>query len=264
MDLGLQGKRALVTGSTAGIGFAIARRLAAEGAHVWLSGRTQARVDAAIASIRAEHPEARLDGIAADVGAREGIEAMLRAAPDLDILVNNAAVFNPLPFEETSDEEWLRHLEVNLMSGVRLSRHHFPRMLAAGEGRIIFISSESAVQIPAEMIHYGVTKTAQAALARGLAERTVGTRVTVNTVLPGPTRSEGVETFLDSLAQQQGVDTAAVERDFFNTARPSSLLRRFETPDEIADIVAFVASARAAVINGAAVRADGGVIRSVF
>lgn len=264
MDLQLRGKRALVTGSTAGIGLAIARRLAAEGAEVWISGRTQERVDAAIAGIKAEIPEARLAGVAADVGTAAGAAAIAGAAPDLDVLVNNAGIFEPVEFEAITDEAWARIFEVNVMSGVRLSRHYLPRMLAANEGRIIFISSESAVQIPVEMIHYGVTKTAQAALARGLAERTAGTRVTVNTVMPGPTRSEGVEAFVGQLARAQGVDEATVERDFFKTARPTSLLRRFESTDEIADVVAFVASPRASAINGAAVRADGGMVRSVF
>jgi len=264
MDLELRGKRALVTGSTAGIGFAIARRLVAEGAHVWVSGRTAARVDAAIAALRAEVEGARVDGVAADVGTAEGVAAIVRAVPDLDVLVNNAGIFEPVPFEEISDEAWAHMIEVNVMSGVRLSRHYLPRMLAANEGRILFISSESGVQIPVEMIHYGVTKTAQAALARGLAERTVGTRVTVNTVLPGPTRSEGVGTFLAQLAQGRGVDEATIEREFFNNARPTSLLRRFSSADEIADVVAFVASPRASSINGAAVRAEGGIVRSVF
>ena len=264
MDLELQGKNALVTGSTAGIGFAIARRLAREGAHVWISGRTGARVEAAMASLQKELPGAALSGIPADVGTAEGVAAILAAVPDLDILVNNAAVFQPQPFAAIDDDAWRVTLDVNLMSGVRLSRHYLPRMLAAGAGRIVFISSESGVQIPSEMIDYGVSKTAQIALARGLAELTDGTGVTVNSVLPGPTRSEGAERFLGDLARQSGATEAEVERDFFKTARPTSLLRRFETIDEIANVVAFVVSPLASAINGAAVRADGGVVRSIL
>lgn len=264
MHLELHGKSALVTGSTAGIGLAIAQSLAREGVHVWVSGRTEARVEAAITSIRELLPEARLSGIPADVGTAAGVASIIAAIPQVDILVNNAGIFEPKPFEKIDDEAWHTMLEMNLMSGVRLSRHYLPQMIAAAAGRIIFISSESAVQIPAEMIHYGVSKTAQAALARGLAETTVGTRVTVNTVLPGPTRSEGVNRFLSQMASGRGVSEAEVERDFFLTTRPSSLLRRFESTDEIASVVTFLASPLSSSINGAAVRADGGLVRSVF
>jgi NAD(P)-dependent dehydrogenase (short-subunit alcohol dehydrogenase family) len=263
MDLGLQGKRALVSGSTAGIGLAIAAALAEEGAAVIVNGRTQARVDDAVRSIRARAPRAALEGVAADLSTAAGCGELLRRAGDLDVLVNNVGVFEARPFAEIGDPEWSRIIEVNVLSGVRLSRHHLPRMLARGQGRILFISSESALQIPAEMIHYGVTKTAQLALARGLAELTRGTGVTVNAILAGPTRSEGVGEFVASLARQQGVGQEQVERQFFQLARPSSLLQRFETPEEVAAFVAFVASERASGVNGAALRVDGGVVRAI-
>jgi NAD(P)-dependent dehydrogenase (short-subunit alcohol dehydrogenase family) len=263
MDLQLRGKRAFVSGSTAGIGLAIARELAAEGAEVIVNGRTAARVDAAIAAVRADAPDAEVRGVAADVGSAEGCARIVQAAPELDVLVNNAGIFEPRPFTEIPDADWLRFFEVNLLSGVRLARAYLPGMLARGWGRILFISSESALQIPAEMIHYGTTKTAQLAVARGLAEITAGTAVTVNAILPGPTRSEGVAEFVSGLAAQQRKSAAEVEQEFFRTARPSSLLQRFETPGEIASLVAFVASPRASGVNGAALRVDGGVVRSV-
>jgi NAD(P)-dependent dehydrogenase (short-subunit alcohol dehydrogenase family) len=209
-------------------------------------------------------PSADIRGVAADLGRIPGTEQVMMEVPDVDILVNNVGIFEPKPFTEITDADWLRMFEVNVMSGVRLSRHYLPRMLAAGWGRVIFISSESAVQIPSEMIHYGMTKTAQVAVARGLAELTAGTRVTVNSVLAGPTRSEGVETFIGQLAAAKGTSDADVEREFFETARPSSLLKRFEEPAEVAHVVAFVASPKASAINGAAVRAEGGVVQSLF
>ncbi len=263
MDLGLRGKSAVVTGSTAGIGLAIAAELAAEGARVVVNGRTQARVDAALRAIRARAPGAAASGVAADLGTAAGADAVLAAAPEVDVLVNNVGVFEARAFPEITDAEWTRILEVNVLSGVRLSRHHLPRMLARGRGRILFVSSESALQIPAEMIHYGVTKTAQLAVSRGLAELTRGTGVTVNAILAGPTRSEGVGQFVESLARHRGEPVAEVERDFFRNARPTSLLQRFETPEEIAALVAFVASERASGVNGAALRVDGGVVRAI-
>ena len=264
MDLQLRGLRALVTGSTAGIGHAIAVRLAMEGAEVVITGRTQARVDAAIAELCARVRDAVVRGVACDFGTPDGCARAIEAAPDLDILVNNVGMFTPRPFVELTDGDWMTAFTVNVMSGVILSRHHLPRMLAHKSGRIIFISSESAVQIPTEMIQYGVSKTAQAAVARGLAELTRSTGVTVNSVLAGPTRSEGVERFVGDLARGRGVDAAAVERDFFRSARPTSILQRFITPEEIANVVAFIASPLAAAVNGAAVRADGGVLKSTF
>jgi NAD(P)-dependent dehydrogenase (short-subunit alcohol dehydrogenase family) len=263
MDFGLRGKVAVISGSTAGIGLAIANALAEEGAKVVVNGRTEARVNAALEKIRQQHKSADIQGVAADLGTAGGVHAFVKQVPAADVLINNLGIFEPKPFAEIPDADWLRFFEVNVLSGVRLVRHYLPGMLKNNWGRIIFISSESAIQIPAEMIHYGMTKTAQIAVARGLAESVAGTGVTVNSVLPGPTASEGVEGFLDSLAKQRNVSTADIEKEFFKTARPSSLLKRFETPEEIAAIVAFVASAQSAAISGASVRAEGGVIRSI-
>jgi NAD(P)-dependent dehydrogenase (short-subunit alcohol dehydrogenase family) len=256
VDLQLDGKRALVTGSTAGIGFAIAEALVREGAAVIVNGRTKERVDQAIARL-----DGRAQGLAADLGTAQGAAEAIRRLPDVDILVNNLGIFEPVPFEKISDADWLRFFEVNVLSGVRLSRHYLPRMKARDWGRIVFISSESGIQIPAEMIHYGMTKTAQLAISRGLAETTAGTNVTVNSVLPGPTESEGVGDFLTKMSE--GSDRSTVEREFFKTARPSSLLRRFARPEEVAAMVVFVCSPLASATNGAALRADGGVVRSI-
>src|SRR2546430_14722844 len=263
MDLQLRGKRAVVTGSTAGIGLAIAIDLAREQANVVVNGRTQERVDAALARIRGEVREGRVEGVAADLGTAAGAQSLTGRVNDADILVNNVGIFESVPFEQIDDASWLRLFETNVLSGVRLSRHYFPRMLQRGSGRVIFISSESALQIPAEMIHYGVTKTAQLALARGLAELTAGTQVTVNSVLAGPTRSEGVGAFVEGLARQQNKDAAQVERDFLQQMRPSSLLQRFAEPAEVAHMVAFLASPLASATNGPALRVDGGVVRAI-
>jgi NAD(P)-dependent dehydrogenase (short-subunit alcohol dehydrogenase family) len=235
-----------------------------EGARVVVNGRTRERVDAAIEKIRRDVKGANLQGVACDFGAAEQIASFVKEAPDADILVNNVGIFDPKPFAEIPDSEWVRFFEVNVLSGVRLSRHYLPGMLKKNWGRIIFISSESGQQIPVEMIHYGMTKTAQVAVARGLAESVAGTGVTVNTVMPGPTASEGASGFLGNMAKSRGISRAQVEKEFFETARPSSLLKRFETPEEIASVVAFVASTQSAAINGAAVRAEGGVVRSIF
>lgn len=263
MDLGLRDKLAVVTGSTAGIGLAIATALAAECAKVVVNGRTQARVDAAVKTIQ-RVAGANLRGVAADLSTSAGVERFLRQVPAADVLINNLGIFEPKPFLEIPDADWVRFFEVNVLSGVRLARTYLPGMLKKNWGRIIFISSESAQNIPAEMIHYGMTKTAQVAIARGIAESVAGTGVTVNSVLPGPTASEGVGGFLESMAKQQNVSTAEMERQFFQSGRPSSLLKRFETPEEVAAVVAFVASTQAVAINGAAVRAEGGVVRSIF
>src|SRR5258706_227943 len=264
MDLGLRGKIAVVSGSTAGIGLAIAAALAAECAKVVVNGRTQSRVDAALKAIQQSVTGAELRGVAADLGTAAGVDAFLRQVPAADVLINNLGIFEPKPFLEIPDADWMRFFEVNVLSGVRLARAYLPGMLEKQWGRIIFISSESAQHIPAEMIHYGMTKTAQVAVARGLAESVAGTGVTVNSVLPGPTASEGVGGFLENMAKQQNVSTAEIEKQFFASVRPSSLLKRFETPEEIASVVAFVASTQAVAINGAAVRAEGGVVRSIF
>jgi len=263
MELGLAGKRTLITGSTAGIGFAAALGFAREGACVILNGRTEARVAAARARLLVAVPGAQVDTVAADLSTAAGAAAVTGAVPEVDVLVNNVGIFEPKPFEQIPEEDWLRFFETNVMSGVRLCRHYFPRMLAANAGRIVFVSSESALQIPAEMIHYGMTKTAQLAVARGLAEQTAGTRVTVNAVLPGPTLSEGVGQFVAELGRHQGVDAVTAEREFFTHARPTSLLRRFATPEEVANLIVYVASAAASATNGAALRVDGGVVRAI-
>lgn len=263
MQLHLENKSALVTGSTAGIGFAIALGLAREGARVVVNGRTSERVEAAITRIRDATPEAAISGVAADLAATQGVQTLIDQIPDIDILVNNVGIFEPKSFEEITDEDWLRFFEINVMSGVRLSRHYLPKMKAQDWGRIIFISSESGIHIPVEMIHYGVTKTAQLAVARGLAETTTGTRVTVNAVLPGPTKSEGVATFVEQMAQTKGIGMTEMEKQFFQTARPTSLLQRFITPEEVANLVVYACSPAAAATNGAALRVDGGVVRSI-
>ncbi|MGA9353754.1 MAG: SDR family NAD(P)-dependent oxidoreductase [Terriglobales bacterium] len=264
MDLKLGGKVALVTGSTAGIGFAIAESLAREGAHVYVNGRTQQRVDAALAEIRANAAGAKVDGIAADLSSAAGTEAIVAKLPAVDVLVNNVGMFDPKPFAEIPDADWFRFFEVNVMSGVRLSRHYLAGMLKKNWGRIIFISSESAVQIPAEMIHYAMTKTAQVAVARGIAESVAGTGVTVNSILAGPTASEGAGVFVEAMAKQQKKSKAEVEKDFFEHVRPSSLLKRFATVDEVAAMATYLAGEVSSATNGAAMRADGGVIRAIL
>jgi NAD(P)-dependent dehydrogenase (short-subunit alcohol dehydrogenase family) len=264
MDLQLTDKLALVTGSTAGIGFSIAQALAAEGARVILNGRTEVRTREAAARIRAVHPNAKLESLALDLSKADAVAETTRLYPEVSILVNNLGMYEPKPFEEISDADWNAIIETNFMSGVRLSRHYLPRMIFNDWGRVLFISSESAVNIPVEMIHYGVTKTMQIALARGLAETTVGTNVTVNSLLPGPTRSEGVEEFIEKMAQSQNVPKSRVEEDFFKNVRPSSLIKRFATCDEVAAMAAFLCSPLAAATNGAAVRVEGGVVRSIL
>ncbi len=263
MDLQLNAKRALVTGSTAGIGFAIASALAAEGAHVVLSGRTQARVDDALVRLRAACPQATVSGIAADLSTAAGVAQLLTACPEVDILVNNLGIFASVPFEAIDDSEWFRFFEVNVMSGVRLARHYLPQMKTRDWGRIIFISSESGVCPPAEMVHYGMTKSAQLSVSRGLAETCVGTRVTVNAVLPGPTRTEGVGEYFENLAKQQKVSFADIEKQLFASARPTSILKRLIEPAEIASTVAYLCSPLSAATNGAAIHAEGGVVRSL-
>ena len=264
MDLKLEGKQALVTGSTAGIGFAIAGALAKEGASVVVNGRTEQRVKAALKQLQPSGTRGKVEGFAANLGTAEGVQQAIARFPALDILVNNLGIFEVKPFEQISDDDWFRFFEINVLSGVRLSRHYLPGMKQRNWGRIVFISSESAVQIPAEMIHYGMTKTAQLAIARGLAETTAGTKVTVNTVLPGPTASEGVSKFVEQLAAEQQTDAASVEKGFFRGMRPTSLLQRFATPEEVAALVAFVCSPLSSATNGAALRADGGVVRSIL
>jgi len=264
MDLGLKDKRALVTGSTAGIGFATAEALAREGAQVIINGRAEERVGAAVSRLRAAlGAAARIEGIAADLSGAEGCARVIKAYPQLDVLVNNMGIFEPKAFGEISDADWLRFFESNVMSGIRLSRHYVRGMRENNWGRIVFVSSESALQIPTEMIHYGVTKTAQLAVARGLAETLVGSNVTVNSVLPGPTASEGVAGFVAQLAASSGKSAAQVEKEFFREARPSSVLQRFTQPAEVAALITYVCSTQSAATTGAALRADGGVVRAI-
>lgn len=263
MHISFSGKTALVTGSTSGIGLAIARGLAAAGAETIVNGRTADKVDRVVADLRCALPDAKLRGIAADVSDGSGCAALIGALPEVDILVNNAGIFEPKDFFAIADSDWARMMETNVMSGVRLARAYMPGMLARDWGRVIFISSESGLQIPPEMIHYGVTKTAQLGLSRGLAELTAGTGVTVNAVLPGPTRSDGVETFLQQMAAQEQTDVETMARNFIKQHRPSSLLQRFATIEEVANMVIYVASPQASATNGAALRVDGGVVRTI-
>lgn len=262
MDLKLHDKTALVSGSTKGIGFAIAHLLAAEGARVIVNGRTQAAVADAIARVRADHPGAKLDGFAADLATAAGAEALVRHVPSVDILVNNVGIFERKAFEDIDDAEWQRFFDINVMSGVRLSRAYFPGMKQRNWGRIVFISSESGIQIPDNMVHYGMTKTAQLAISRGLAENCVGTGVTVNAVLPGPTLSDGNKAAIAKRAP--GRPFPEVEKEFFEKVRPSSLLKRYATPEEVATLVAYVVSPLASATNGAALRVEGGVVRACF
>jgi NAD(P)-dependent dehydrogenase (short-subunit alcohol dehydrogenase family) len=263
MDLQLSKKIALVTGSTAGIGNAIAASLAREGASVIVNGRTQPAVDAAVETIRAQ-TGGDVTGFAGDLSLAEAAEDLVRRHPAVDILVNNLGIFEVRAFQDISDADWRRFFDVNVLSGARLARLYFPRMLERNWGRIIFISSESGYQIPAEMIHYGMTKAAQIAVARGLAELTAGSGVTVNSVLPGPTRSRGVGDFVTEMAAAAGQSAMQVEQDFFRTARPTSLLKRFATPEEVAALVSYVASPVSSATNGAALRVDGGVIKTAY
>ena len=264
MDLQLQGQQALVTGSTAGIGYAIAHALAAEGAAVTVNGRSQASVDKALARLRAELPGASVRGIAADAATAEGCAALVADGTAYDILVNNMGIFDPKAFEDIPDADWQRFFDTNVMSGVRLSRSLLPGMKQRNRGRIVFISSESGICPPAEMVHYGMTKSAQLSVSRGLAETCAGTAVTVNSVLPGPTLTEGAKDFFDKLAAAQGVSFDEAARAFFANARPTSLLQRFIEPKEVAAMVAYVCSPLAAATNGAALRVDGGVVRSLI
>ena len=262
MELHLTHKLALVSGSTKGIGLAIATGLAREGASVIVNGRSENSVNEALARIRRAVPNAKLDGFAGDLSNAAMTATLVRQVPAVDILVNNLGIFEPKPFEQISDDDWLRFFEMNVLSGVRLSRAYLPKMKQKNWGRIVFISSESGVQIPAEMIHYGMTKTAQLAVSRGIAETCAGTGVTVNAVLPGPTRSDGVDEFVKQLSG--GKPFAEFEKEFFQTIRPSSLLKRFATTEEVANLVVYVCSPLSSATNGAALRVDGGVVRACF
>jgi NAD(P)-dependent dehydrogenase (short-subunit alcohol dehydrogenase family) len=263
MDLNLKGRRALVTGSTAGIGLAIATSLAREGTRVVVTGRTQTGVDKAVGEVKAA-TGGNAVGFAGDLATATAVEELVRHHPGIDILVNNLGIFEPKPFEAIPDADWIRFFEVNVLSGVRLARLYLPAMRRANWGRVIFISSESAVQIPTEMIHYGMTKTAQLAVSRGLAEAVAGSGITVNSILPGPTRSRGVGDFVDAIAKSEGKSFEEFETAFFEKVRPTSLIKRFASPEEVASLVAYIASPLSSATTGAALRVDGGVVKSAF
>jgi NAD(P)-dependent dehydrogenase (short-subunit alcohol dehydrogenase family) len=262
MDLELTDRLALVSGSTKGIGLAIAAALAGESARVIITGRTESSVAEAMATVRRSHPEARLEGFAGDLATSAAADELVRHYPAVEILVNNLGIYEPKPFEEITDDDWRRFFEVNVLSAVRLSRVYLPAMKSRNWGRIVFISSESGIQIPVEMVHYGMTKTALLAVSRGIAESCAGTGVTANAVLPGPTRSAGVEEFVTRLSA--GQPFAEFEKEFFEKVRPTSLLKRFASPDEVAPLVTYLCSPLSAATNGAALRVDGGVVRACF
>jgi NAD(P)-dependent dehydrogenase (short-subunit alcohol dehydrogenase family) len=263
MDFGIHSKIALISGSTVGIGFAITTELAREGARVVINGRSQKSVDAAVSRLRSLVAGADVQGVAADLATAEGCQVLFDACPQADILVNNLGIFDPVPFDAIPDSEWQRFFDVNVMSGVRLARHYLPAMKAANWGRVVFISSESGINTPGEMVHYGMTKSAQLAVSRGLAQSCAGTGVTVNAVLPGPTRSEGVGEFFGKLAAEAGISLAEMERRFFAEGRPTSIIKRMIDPAEVAALVAYVCSARAAATTGAALRVEGGIVSTI-
>jgi NAD(P)-dependent dehydrogenase (short-subunit alcohol dehydrogenase family) len=263
MDLQIHSKIALISGSTVGIGFAIATELAREGARVVINGRSQKSVDTAVSRLRSLVAGSDVQGVAADLSSAEGCQVLFDACPQADILVNNLGIFDPVPFDAIPDSEWQRFFDVNVMSGVRLARHYLPAMKAANWGRIVFISSESGINTPGEMVHYGMTKSAQLAVSRGLAQSCAGTGVTVNAVLPGPTRSEGVGEFFGKLAAEAGIGLDEMERRFFAEGRPTSIIKRMIDPAEVAALVAYVCSARAAATTGAALRVEGGIVSTI-
>ncbi|WP_373397146.1 SDR family oxidoreductase [Algoriphagus halophilus] len=264
MDLELIDKKVLISGSTAGIGYAIAERFLKEGAEVIINGRTKESVNTSIESLKNSTKSAKISGVAADFSKVEDVNRLISTFPEIDILINNAGIFEPKSFEEIPDEDWFRFFELNVMSGVRLSRHYLPKMLQKNWGRIIFISSESGVFIPEEMIHYGMTKTAQISISRGLAELTKGTNVTVNSILPGPTKSKGVGIFIEDLAKNNNTSTEEVEKDFFKNMRPTSLIQRFASVEEVANTVVYFSSPLASATNGASIRVEGGLVKSIL
>jgi NAD(P)-dependent dehydrogenase (short-subunit alcohol dehydrogenase family) len=263
MDLQLTGKNAIVTGSSAGIGWAIALELAMEGVNVVINGRDETRLKAAAHRIQEKSSKVKVGYSTADLSTEAGCSQLIATQPDCDILVNNLGIFDPRPFEQISDAEWYRFFDVNVMSGVRLARHYLPKMKQKNWGRMIFISSESGIGPPGDMVHYGMTKSAQLSISRALAETCAGTQVTVNAVLPGPTMTEGVGVLFTKLAAESGVTVAQKEKDFFAQGRPTSLLKRFIDPAEVAGMVAYLCSPRAAATNGAALRVEGGIVRTI-
>ncbi len=263
MDLQLNKKTVLVSGSTTGIGYAIAKGFAKEGATVYLNGRTETGVNDALNRIKNEIPNAKVLGITADLTIEEGFNHLSREVTEVDILVNNLGIYEPVDFFESTDEDWAKMFNINVLSGIRLTRFYMSKMMKKSWGRVLFISSESAIQIPTEMIHYGMSKTAQLSIANGLAQLTKGSGVTVNSILPGPTFSEGVERFIGNLAEQKKLTPKEVEHQFFAETRPLSLLQRFITPDEVASAVLYISSEWAAATNGAAIRVDGGILKGI-
>lgn len=264
MDLKIKDKAAFISGSTAGIGYATAKRLAVEGAQVIINGRTQAAVDEAVSSLKLETNNSNVSGIVADFYKVDEISNLLNQLPAIDILINNAGIFEPKPFAEINDEDWFRFFNINVMSGVRLSRALFPKMLEKNWGRIIFISSETGVSAASEMVHYGMTKTAQIAISRGIAELTKGSNVTVNSILPGPTKSRGINGFIADMAKENNITPIQAEQNFFKDIRPTSLIQRFASVEEVADTVAYYASPLASATNGAAIRVEGGTIKAII
>jgi len=264
MDLKIKNKIALITGSTQGIGLASAKKLCEEGAEVIINGRNKEKLEKAVLSIREEFPEAKINGIVSDLKTVEACNYLISKIPHIDILINNLGIFEPKEFEDITEKEWIDMFNINVMSGVRLSQHYLSKMINQDWGRIIFISSESAFQIPKEMIHYGMTKTAQISIARGIAELTKGTNVTSNSIIVGPSNSEGVSEFIKELASSQNKTFKEVEKDFFENVRPSSLLQRFTDVEEISNMIVYTASSLSSATNGAALRADGGVIQSAI
>lgn len=264
MDLKLENKTALVTGSTLGVGFATAKKLCDEGVYVYINGRNKQNVQEAINKIKSHNQNAKVEGIVADLSSKEGCDKLIKQLPRVDILINNLGIFEPKEFTSLEEDDWLKMFNTNIMSGVRLSQYYLPFMLEQNWGRIIFISSESAYQIPKEMIHYGMSKTAQLSVARGIAELTAGTNVTSNSIIIGPTKSEGVTTFLNDYAKQMNFTFEQMQDDFFKNIRPTSLLKRFTEVEEVSNMIVYTSSPLSSATNGAVLRADAGVVQSAI
>lgn len=264
MDLKIANKIALITGSTQGIGFATAKKLCEEGVNVIINGRNENKVNNAVMKLKAQFNNVKIIGITADLKDNEGCNKLISQVGHIDILINNLGIFEPKEFKDITEEEWLHMFNVNVMSGVRLAQHYLSRMIEQNWGRIIFISSESAIQIPKEMIHYGMTKTAQISVSRGIAELTRGTNVTSNAIIVGPSKSEGVVQFMEDFAKQNNQSFKEIEKEFFKNIRPTSLIQRFAEVEEDANMIVYTASSLSSATNGAILRVDGGVVQSAF